>query len=73
MVIIAIPIAASPKRAGFARSFGIAFGIMFVYFTLSRSLYKLGEAGDIPGLVAAWSVNGLFLVIGLILYAFVRK
>ncbi len=73
MVIIAIPIAASPKRAGFARSFGIAFGIMFFYFTLSRSIYKLGEAGDLPGLVAAWSVNILFLIIGLVLYAFVRK
>ena len=46
---------------------------MFVYFTLSRSLYKLGEAGDIPGLAAAWSVNILFLIIGLALYAFLRK
>jgi lipopolysaccharide export system permease protein len=73
MVMIAVPIASTPKRAGFARSFGIAFGIAFVYFSFARTMHALGTAGDVPPLVAAWAMNAFFFAVGLMMFGLVRK
>jgi lipopolysaccharide export system permease protein len=73
MVLLGIPIAAAPKRAGFAISFGITFLIGIVYFTVSEVLHSIGKAGGLSPLVAAWAINILFLVIGLALLASARK
>lgn len=73
MVLLGVPIASTPKRAGFARSFGIAVGIGFVYFTFTDVLRSLGKAGDISPFVAAWTMNLTFLAIGILLFVFARK
>jgi lipopolysaccharide export system permease protein len=73
MVLLGIPIASTPKRAGFAKSFGMAVGIGFVYFTFTDVLQSLGKAGDLPTYVAAWTMNLTFLAFGLLLMALARK
>lgn len=73
MVLLGIPIASTPKRAGFAKSFGIAVGIGFVYFTATDVLKSLGKAGDISPFVAAWTMNIAFLIIGSLMLIYTRK
>jgi len=73
MVLLGIPIASTPKRAGFAKSFGIAVGIGFVYFTFTDVLQSLGKAGDLSPYVAAWTMNLLFLAVGILLMIAARK
>lgn len=73
MVLLGIPIASTPKRAGFAKSFGIAVGIGFVYFTFTDVLHSLGKAGDLSPYAAAWTMNLVFLVVGVLIMAATRK
>jgi lipopolysaccharide export system permease protein len=73
MVLLGVPIASTPKRAGFARSFGIAVGIAFVYFTFTDVLQALGAAGKISPYTAAWTMNLIFLAVGGSLFLFTRK
>jgi lipopolysaccharide export system permease protein len=73
MVLLGVPIASTPKRAGFAKSFGIAVGIGFLYITFTDVMQSLGKAGDVSPYVAAWTMNALFLVVGLLMFAFTRK
>jgi lipopolysaccharide export system permease protein len=73
MVLLGVPIASAPKRAGFALSFGITFGIAFVYFTFTDVLQALGTAGKISPYAAAWTMNLAFLAVGGSLFLFTRK
>lgn len=73
IVMVGVPIASSPKRAGVALSFGVASGIAIVYIFLLRVMESLGNKGDLPPVLAAWSMNGVFLVVGLGLFFAARK
>jgi len=67
VVLICVPFASNPRRAGIAVSVAVGSGISLVYLVLSRMLQSAGSNGKIPEDLAAWGVNGLFLLIGLIL------
>lgn len=67
VVLICVPFASNPRRAGIAVSIAAGSGIALAYFVLFRMLQSAGWNGKIPDDVAAWGVNGLFLVIGLFL------
>lgn len=73
IVMVGVPIASSPKRAGVALSFGIASGIAIVYIFMLRVMESLGNKGDLPPMLAAWSMNFVFLLVGLGLFFAVRK
>jgi lipopolysaccharide export system permease protein len=73
IIMVGVPIASSPKRAGVALSFGIAAGIAIVYIFLLRIMESLGKSGDVPPLVAAWAMNIVFIIVGLSLFAAARK
>jgi lipopolysaccharide export system permease protein len=73
IVMVGVPIASSPKRSGVALSFGIASGIAIVYIFLLRVMESLGNKGDLPPMLAAWSMNGVFLLVGLGLFLAARK
>ena len=73
IVMVGVPIASSPKRAGVAFSFGVAAGIAIVYIFLLRVMESLGNKGDLPPMLAAWSMNGVFLLVGLGLFFSARK
>jgi len=67
VVLICVPFASNPRRAGIAVSVAVGSGISLVYFVLYRMLQSAGSNGKIPEDLAAWGVNGLFLLVGLIL------
>jgi lipopolysaccharide export LptBFGC system permease protein LptF len=73
IVMVGVPIASSPKRAGVALSFGMASGIAIAYIFLLRVMESLGNKGDLPPMLAAWSMNVVFLLVGLGLFLSVRK
>ena len=66
VMFICIPVASNPRRSGVAMSFAIASGVSLVYFVVFKVTQSLGYSGNLPPDVAAWSINGLFLAIGLI-------
>jgi lipopolysaccharide export system permease protein len=67
VVLICVPFASNPRRAGIALSIAVGAGISLIYFVLYRLLQSAGATGTIPDNIAAWGINGLFLLIGLIL------
>lgn len=68
VMFISIPIASNPKRSGVAMSFALASGISLLYFVIFKVTQSLGYSGQISPEVAAWSINGIFLLIGLIVF-----
>jgi len=68
VIFLCIPLASNPKRSGVAISFAIASTVSLSYFVIFKVTQSLGYSGKLPPDAAAWSINILFLVIGLILF-----
>ena len=73
MVLLGVPIASTPKRAGLAKSLMITVGMVILYRALQEVMRAIGNWGDVPPIVAAWTMNVLFLAVGIALFAAVRK
>jgi lipopolysaccharide export system permease protein len=73
VVLVCIPFAANPRRGGIAVSFAVGALIALVYFVLFRVTQSAGYNGKIPEDVAAWAVNGLFFIVGVIAMVKARK
>jgi len=67
VVLISIPFASHYRKGGVAVSFAVGTLLALTYFVLFRTLQSAGYNGKIPVEVAAWGVNGLFLLAGMIL------
>lgn len=67
ILFICIPFAANPRRGGVAVAIATGASIALVYFVLMRISQSAGYNAKIPEYVAAWGINGLFFVIGIIL------
>lgn len=73
VVLLCVPFAANPSRGGVAASIGAGAMIALAYFILFRISQSAGYNEKIPAEVAAWGVNGLFLLAGIILMLLARK
>lgn len=73
VVLISMPFAANPRRGGVAVSFAAGAVISLVYFVLFRVLQSAGYNERIPVEMAAWGVNGVFLLVGLAAMVKARK
>ncbi len=73
VVLICIPFASNPRRAGIAVSFALGTLVSLMYFVLFRSLQSAGYNEKIPKELAVWGVNGLFFLVGLIAMWRARK
>ncbi|MBI5267422.1 MAG: LptF/LptG family permease [candidate division Zixibacteria bacterium] len=73
VVLICIPFASNPKRAGIATSFAVGASLALAYFVLFRIMQSFGYNEKIPVDLAVWGVNGLFFLIGLALMVGARK
>ena len=67
IILMAVPLASDPKRGSPAIGFAIAIGISFAYMILFEVFRTLGTSGKVPPIYAAWSVNVIFLLIGLVM------
>ena len=68
VMFICIPLASNPKRSGVAMSFAIASGISLVYFVVFKVTQSLGYSGKLSPDMSAWSINVIFILIGLIVF-----
>ncbi len=73
VILISIPLASNPKRSGVAMSFAIASGVSLLYFVIFKVTQSLGYSSKLPPDVAAWSINILFLIVGLIIFSRAHK
>lgn len=73
VVILCIPLASNPRRAGIAVSLATGAMIALFYVVLFRSVHSAGSNEKIPADLAAWGVNVLFLLIGIVLMLRARK
>ncbi len=73
VVLICVPFAANPRRGGIAVSFATGALIALIYFVLFRIMQSAGYNEKVPVWVAAWAVNGVFFLIGLVSLFSARK
>jgi len=73
IVLLAVPLASDPRRGSLAIGFAFSAGITFIYILLFETGQKLGVEGTIPPWAAAWGVNGLFFLAGLVFMLKARK
>ena len=73
VILICVPLASNTKRAGIAVSFSIGAGIALLYFVCFKTIQSLGYGGRLHPDLAAWLVNGIFFIIGLIIIWRTRK
>lgn len=72
VVLIAIPFGAPSGRRNVFVGVASSIVICFVYFILQQVSRSMGSAGILPPLIAAWSPNVLFGLVGIILTMRVR-
>lgn len=70
MAIIALPFSFRMGKQGALYGVGIALGLAFIYYMAFGIFTKLGEAGNLPAILAAWSANVLFVLAAV--YMFLR-
>jgi len=73
IVLLAVPLASDPRRGSLAIGFAFSAGITFIYILLFETGQKLGTEGSLPPFAAAWGVNAVFLVVGIVLMIKARK
>jgi lipopolysaccharide export LptBFGC system permease protein LptF len=64
MAVLAVPFSLSSGKRGAVTSVAVAVGIAVVYRTVSGLFEAMGNASQLPPLLAAWSPNLIFGMIG---------
>jgi len=64
MAILAIPFALSMGRRGSLTGIAVAIGVALAYFVVNGFFSALGNVNYLPALVAAWSSDLLFALVG---------
>jgi len=73
VILICVPLASNPKRGGIAISFAVGSGIAMLYFVSFKVIQSLGYGGKLHPDLAAWLINGIFLLVGLVIMLRARK
>lgn len=64
-VLIGLPLALrGSSRTGTAQHIGTGMGVCFLYWLTQALTVSAGHAGTLPPIVAAWSANAIFLLVG---------
>ena len=64
MAMLAIPFSLSAGRRGAITGVAVAVGIAVVYITISGLCESMGNASQLPPLLAAWAPDILFGLVG---------
>jgi len=73
VILLGVPIAAQYRRSGMVVGMGMGLLISFIYFALQQFGKVAGLNGDLSPQLAAWIGNGVFIIVGIILYWRVGK
>jgi len=72
MAFMAIPLGLIFGARGATIGIGISLSLAGVYWTLLGVFKSMGVASILPPLLAAWAPNIIFLLVGLLLFTFIR-
>ena len=64
MALLAAPFAFLTGSRGAMMGVGVSFGVAILYFVANSLFEQLGNAGQLPPQMAAWSPNALFTLVG---------
>jgi lipopolysaccharide export system permease protein len=67
LVLVGAAVGSRPQRSSSGMGLGLSVVIVFIYYVIMSFCKSLGEAGFLPGVVAAWIPNVVFLAIGSVL------
>lgn len=67
LVLVGSTIGSRPQRASSSMGLGLSVVIVFAYYVILSLCKSLGEADFIPGVLAAWTPNAVFLMVGVLL------
>lgn len=67
VILICVPIASNPKRGGIAVSFALGAGIALLYFVAYKVTQSFGYNEKLHPNLAAWMINGIFLLVGVVI------
>ncbi|MDR1509645.1 MAG: LptF/LptG family permease [Synergistaceae bacterium] len=67
LVLVGASVGSRPQRSSSSMGFGLSVVIVFCYYVIMSFCKSLGEADFMPGLLAAWMPNAVFLIVGTIL------
>ena len=71
LAFVAIPIAGRLRRhPSIAAIVGIGAAVGFLYWVILGLATSLGETGTLPPLLAAWSANAIYMLLGVALYLY---
>lgn len=73
VALFGAPLAVTNPRAGAALGLAIALGTTLVYLTGTQIMKAVGGKGYLDPTLAAWSMNGLFFLLALVLLRRVRS
>ena len=64
MAVLAIPFAASGRRGGASAEVAVAVGIAVVYWVTAGLFEAMGNANQLPAILAAWAPDLIFAFVG---------
>jgi len=73
VILICVPLASNPKRGGIAISFAVGSGIAMLYFVCFKVIQSLAYSEKLHPDLAAWLINGIFLLVGIVIMLRARK
>jgi lipopolysaccharide export system permease protein len=73
VVFIGVILASGPRKTTVASGFGWTLLLSFGYYLFINFGRALGREGAIPPLVAGWAGNGVYALVGLVLFLRARR
>jgi LPS export ABC transporter permease LptF/LPS export ABC transporter permease LptG len=64
MAILAVPFALSAGKRGSIAGMGTAIGVAIAYWVVAAVFENLGNVNSLPAVLAAWSPDALFAIVG---------
>ena len=66
--LVGVPLGIRPARAVRSRGFSVSLVVIFLYYLLLTTGETLAQKGGVPPLLALWTPNVVFLLLGMILF-----
>jgi len=73
MALLSVPFSFMTGSRGAMAGVGVSFAIAIAYFSISTFFEQLGNVGQLPPTIAAWSPGAIFFLIGVWLLARLRS
>jgi lipopolysaccharide export system permease protein len=67
LVLVGAAVGSRPQKSSSGVGLGLSIVIVFCYYVIMSLCRSMGEVNFVPGIVAAWIPNTVFLVVGVVL------